>query len=204
MAFISGSTSFTRYRIVEDVPDELWSRVPELLKKFAIKDIDQTADERSWGWVCFDDWLDTQWNTAPPEKGAYITFSLRLDTRRVPSAVFKKHFQLALQEAEREAREQGRKGVSRDQKREIKDQVMLRLRARSLPIPAEFNVIWNTESGELWFDSTRDKVCEMFMEHFTETFELHLEPLTPYFLALQTAGPEAQARIEALEPSRFA
>ena len=82
MAFISGSTSFTRYRIVEDVPDELWPKIPELLKKFAIKEIDQTADERSWGWVCFDDWLDTALRTAPPEKGAYLTFSLRLDTRR--------------------------------------------------------------------------------------------------------------------------
>lgn len=204
MAFISGSTSFTRYRIVEDVPDELWPRIPELLKKFAIKDIDQTADERSWGWVCFDDWLDTQWRTAPPEKGPYIAFSLRLDTRRVPAAIFKKHFQLALREAEREAKEQGRKGISRDRKREIKDQVMLRLRARSLPIPAEFNAIWNTENHVVWFDSTRDKVCELFMEHFTETFELHLEPLTPYFMALQIAGPEAHAKIEALEAANFA
>lgn len=204
MAFISGSTSFTRYRIVEEVPADLWPRIPELLKKFAIQDIDQNADERSWGWVCFDDWLDTQWLTAPPEKGAYITFSLRLDTRRVPASVFKKHFQLALREAEREAKEQGRKGVSRDQKREIKDQVMLRLRARTLPIPAEFNAIWNTETNVIWLDSTRDKVCELFMEHFTETFELHLEPMTPYFLALHIMGEEAHARIDAIEPSRFA
>jgi len=204
MAFISGSTSFTRYRIVEEVPAELWQKIPDLLRKFAIQDIDGNADERSFGWTCFDDWLDTEWRTAPPEKGAYLTFSLRLDTRRVPAAVFKKHFQLALREAEREAREQGRKGVSRDQKREIKDQVMLRLRARTLPIPAEFNVIWNTETGIIWLDSTREKVCEMFMEHFTETFDLHLEPLTPYFLALHLAGQDAHDRIDAIEASRFA
>ena len=204
MAFIAGTTSFNRYRIVEEVPADLWSRIPDLLQKHAIKDIDQGAEERSWGWTCFDDWLDTEWRTAPPEKGAYITFSLRLDTRRVPAAVFKKHFQLALREAERDAKEQGRKGLSRDQKREIKDQVTFRLRTRTLPIPAEFNVVWNTETGIIWFDSTRDKVCELFMEHFSETFDLHLEPLTPYFLALHLAGLEAHARIDAIEASRFA
>ncbi len=204
MAFLAGSTSFTRYRPVEPVPDELWPRIPDLLKKFAIKDIDHNADERSWGWVCFDDWLDTEWRVAPPEKGGYIAFSLRLDTRRVPPAVFKKHFQLALREAEREAKEQGRKGVSRDQKKEIKEQIMLKLRARSLPIPAEFNAIWNREDNSIWFDCTRDKVCELFMELFTETFDLHLEPLTPYFLALQLMGPEAQPKLDALEASNFA
>ncbi len=204
MAFLAGSNSFTRYRIVSEVPDTLWHQIPDLLKRKAIQDIDGSADERSWGWVCFDDWLDTEWLTAPPEKGSYLAFSLRLDTRRVPPAVFKKHFQIAVRTAERKAKEEGRKGISRDQRKEIKDTVTLKLRARCLPVPAEFNVIWNREDNVIWFDSTSAKVCEMFMELFTETFDLHLEPLTPYFLALSLLGPQAQAKLDAVEAARFA
>lgn len=204
MAFIAASTSFTRYRIIDPVPDSLWAEAPGLLKRFAIRDIDASAEERSWGWVSFDDWLDTEWRSAPPEKGAYFAFSMRLDTRRVPPAVFKKHFQLAVRDAEVKAKEEGRKGISRDHKRELKDQVMIKLRARTLPIPAVFSAVWSIEESTIWFDSTRDKVCEMFSELFTETFDLHLEPLTPYFLALQALGPEAQPKLDDIEAAHFA
>ena len=76
-----------------------------------------------------------------PEKGPYLAFTLRLDTRRVPPAVMKKHVAVALNEALQAMREQGRKFLTKEQKTEIREQVALRLRARSLPIPACFDMI---------------------------------------------------------------
>lgn len=202
--FIAASSSFTRYRIIEPVPDTLWPEITDRLKRNAIRDIDESLDERSFGWVCFDNMLDTQWKTAPPEKGGYLAFSLRLDTRRVPAAVFKKHFQIAMERAVQQLKQEGRKGLSRDHKRELKDTVMSKLMARTLPIPAVFNVAWNIASGVIWFDSTRSKVCELFTEHFTLSFDLHLEPLTPFFVALSHVGESRLAQLEALEAARFA
>ena len=114
MGFLAGAAAFTRYRITEPVPDTLWAEVADRLKnpKHAFQEIDDTAAERSFGWVSFEDMLDPAWREASPHKGSYLAFALRLDTRRVPPAVYKKHFLLALRDEERKAQEAGRKFVS--------------------------------------------------------------------------------------------
>ncbi len=203
MGLLSASGSFTRFNIVEDVSDDVIRRAPELLRKNAFKDIDHTADERSFGWVCFEDMLDNEWRTAPPEKGAYLAFALRLDTRRIPPAVMKKHVRIAL-DAEKEAlKDTGKSFISKDRKKEIAEQVTLKLRARTLPIPAVFDVVWNLTTHQILLNSTNNKLLEMFEDLFTLTFELHLEPTTPYFLALRLADESRHALLDELEPSPF-
>ncbi|UZP68861.1 recombination-associated protein RdgC [Desulfovibrio mangrovi] len=204
MGFMNASASFTRYYITEPVPSDLWPQIPDKLKQFAFKEIEDTAEERGWGWVCFDDMLDSFWRTAPPEKGEFITFSLRLDTRRIPSAVLKKHVALELREEERKNKEQGKKYVSRERKKEIREQVQLKLRARSFPIPAEFNVVWNIQTGAVYLASTQSKVLELFEEYFSTTFGLDLEPMTPYALAVRLQGEDVMNKLDTLEPTRFA
>lgn len=203
MGFLSASSSITRYRIVEDVPQSLWAEIPDTLRRFAFKDIDQSAEERSFGWSSADNWLDTDWRDGGPQKGDYLVFNLRLETRRVSPAVFKKHFELAIMDAEVDAKAKGQKFVGRSQKKELKEQVRLRLLARSLPVPAVFEVAWSIQRGHVWLGSTNTKVKEMFTNYFTDTFELHLEPLTPFFLAMSHLGQEAAPKLEALEPAVF-
>lgn len=96
MGFLGSSCSFTRFRVIDPVPDELWAEIPQLLKKGAILDIDETTDSQADGWVSFDDYLDTTWQAGPPQKGAYMAFSLRLDIRRIPAGVVRKYLDLAL------------------------------------------------------------------------------------------------------------
>lgn len=203
MPVLSASVSLTRYRIVEEVPESIWAEIPTLLKRFSFKEIDQTSDERSYGWVSIENFLDPGFRTAPPEKGEYLAFALRLDTRRVSPAVFKKYMLLATEEAEKQAKEEGRKYLSRERKKEIKEQVRIKLMARAMPVPAVFDVVWNTTSHTIYLASTNNKVRELFNNHFTDTFELHLEPVTPYFQALRLLGEEAQPAIDAVEPARF-
>ncbi|MBG3877778.1 MULTISPECIES: recombination-associated protein RdgC [Nitratidesulfovibrio] len=204
MGFLNASSSFTRFRIADPVPATLWPTLPDKLKQFCFRDIDNTSDERSWGWVCFDDMLDTAWRTAPPEKGGYIAFSLRQDTRRIPAAVLKKHLSLALREEEARNKEQGKKFISRERKKELKEQTRLRLMSRFLPIPAEFNVLWAIDTGIIYFASTQSKMIDLFSDYFTLTFDLHLEPLTPYALAASMLDEAAMTRLDTLEPTRFA
>lgn len=204
MGILATSGSFTRYAIVEEMTGQLASELPERLARFSFRDIDQTTDERSFGWVCLEDWLDSFWRAAPPEKAHYLAFSLRLDTRRIPPAVIKKHFLLAVK-AEKEAmKETGKTFITKDRKQELKDQVMLKLRARFLPIPAVFDAVWNLRANRVWLATTNSKVKTMFEEYFNLSFGLNLEPLTPYFLALRTADKSRHAAIDDLEPSAFA
>lgn len=204
MGFLNSSSSFTRFRITDPVPPSLWGEVLDRLRQYAFREIDETADERSLGWVSFEDMLDTEWRNEPPQKGAYIAFSLRLDTRRVPPAVLKKHTAVAMKAEEARNREQGKKYISRERKKELREQVELRLRTRTLPIPAEFNVVWNTGENTVYFASTQSKMIEAFQEHFTKTFSLDLDPLTPYGLAAKILGENGLAKLDQLEPTRFA
>ena len=204
MSFIKSSSTFTRLRITDPVPAGLWPVIGDKLRQYAFKDIDDLPEERAWGWVNFDDMLDSEWRTSPPEKGGYITFALRLDTRRVPPAVLRKHLALAMREEEARVREQGKKYVSRERKKELKEQVLFRLMQRSLPIPAEFAVVWNMENNMIYFASTQDKMLELFQNHFTLSFDLHLEPLSPYELASSILGEDGISRIDHIQASTFA
>lgn len=204
MGFISASTSFTRYRIIEEIPDTLWPELTDRLKKNAFQDIDHTADERSFGWVCFDDMLDPEWVTAPPEKGEFVTFGLRLDTRRISAAVMKKHFTMALNQEMARMEKEGKKFVSRDRKKELREQTKLKLMARSLPVPAVFDVVWNIRTNVVYLSSSQAKLRSLFEDIFTMTFDLHLEPLTPYYLALSKLDEDQQQALDKLEPTEFA
>lgn len=205
MGLLAASGGFTRYRIVGDVPAQILREAPERLKKYAFTDIDNSTEERSFGWVALEDYLDTDWHGAPPEKGHYLAFSLRLDTRRISPAVFKKHLRLAV-DAEKETlkKDSGKAFVSKDRKKEIAERVKLSLMARALPIPAVFEAVWNTIDQVIWLCSTNGKVQTLFEDLFTMTFELHLEPQTPAYLAERLVGAQRAAVIEQLEPSNFA
>ncbi|SHN50902.1 recombination-associated protein RdgC [Desulfovibrio litoralis] len=204
MGFTASSTGFSRLKITEEVSNEKLSQIPELLIQHSFKDIDEIAVERSFGWVNFDDMLDTSWQESPPEKAHYFCFSLRIDTRRIPAGVMKKHLMLALKEEEQRNKEQGRKFISRERKKELKEQVHLRLMSRFLPIPAEFNIIWNTEKNMIYLASTQEKIIDLFMEYFTKSFNLHLELLTPYSLAAHLLGDTALNSLDYLSASSFA
>jgi hypothetical protein len=204
MSFSKSSTTFTRFRITDPVPGELWPAIGHKLRQHSFRDIDNLPEERAWGWVNFDDLLDSEWRVSPPEKGGYLAFSLRLDTRRVAPAVLRKHLAVALREEEGRMRETGRKYVARERKKEIREQVLLRLMQRSLPVPAEFATVWNIAEGSVYFASTQSKVLDLFQTHFTLTFDLHLEPVTPYALAASMLGENGPNRLDNLEASSFA
>ena len=205
MGFLSASCSFTRYRVLEHPSTELRARIPAILKRYAFQDIDALpAEERSFGWTSFEDMLDTEWVLAPPEKGAYLTFALRLETRRIPPGVLKKHHAIALREEKQRMAEQGKKYISRERKKELRELVRLRLRRHFLPIPALFDVIWAMNASRVYFASTQSKVLDIFEEYFVQSFELPLEQLTPYGLAAISLAEQELTRLDALEPTSFA
>ena len=122
----------------------------------------------------------------------------------MPAGVIKKHVALELRREKERNTQQGKTFISRERKKELKEQVVLKLRQRFLPVPAEFNVVWATDKKTVWFASTQGKMIDLFTEYFTQTFDLHLEQMTPFELALTMLDEKAAARLDTLEPTRFA
>lgn len=204
MGFLRSSCSFTRFRIIDEIPSDLWLQIPSKLKQFAFQDIDNTTQERAWGWTNFDDMLDTNWHVSPPEKGEYLTFGLRLETRRIPPAVLKKHITIALREEQIRNQNLGQKYINKNRKIELCEQVNLRLFKHFLPIPAIFDVVWSTTTNIVYLTSIQSKLIDLFMNFFTLTFDVHLEIQTPYNLAVSILDEQLFIdKLDNIELTRF-
>ncbi len=203
MSFLKPSTSFTRFRVLDDITPELHENIEEILRKFAARDIDDTADEREYGWTSFDDMLDTGFSETSPRKAEFFVFVLRIDTRRIAPAVIKKHVTIALRQEEEKLAEFGKKYISKDRKKEIIEQVKLRLRARTLPIPAVFEVIWDYANKTIYFASTQRKIIDLFSEYFVRSFNVAIEQMLPYTLAQKILGAGCEEELDSLEPTTF-
>ena len=172
-------------RFVLDCMDAL-----SLLRKHPFLPIDDTPQERSYGWCAWNDLTDTEWReTHPSIGGSYLAFGLRIDLRKIAPALLKKELAIALKEEEARNKEQGKKFINRERKAEITAQVKLRLMARSLPTPKSIGVVWDTEKDTVYFLSVNDKEVALFCELFTSTFNLELE--------------EAEIDYERTSPSEF-
>lgn len=203
MGFLNSSCSFSRFQIIDPVDNVLIMAIPDKLLQFAFRDIEDMPVMQAHGWTSFEDMFDDKWEASTPMVGQYAVFSLRLDTRRIPAGVIKKHVTLAVKEEKEKLAAVGKKFISRDRLKELKEQIILKLRQHFLPVPAEFNVLWDLQGSQVWLASTQGKVIDLFMEYFLTTFELHLEQLTPYALAVQLLGENAQDSLNALQATQF-
>jgi DNA recombination-dependent growth factor C len=203
MGFFSASCSVYRFTLVEEVPQSVWSNLPELLWENRFREIEETAEERGFGWVSFEDMLDTEFTSGSPYKGHYVAFALRLDTRRISPAVFKKHYRVALRQLEEQTRHNGGKFVSREQKKELSEQVRLRLLSKMFPVPAVFDAAWDVRTGRVYLAAGQNKVRELFVELFYQTFGLRLESLSPYRMAHEIMPAEQRHHLETYEPVLF-
>lgn len=201
MGIFSASSSITRYRVVQEVDSQFWSQVQDLLLQNAFQEIEDSSQESSLGWVSLENMLDSKWRTASPFKGEYLVFALREDRKKVPPALFRKYYQLALQEQQELNQEQGIDKVSRAQQKKLKEQVRTRLLSTTMPVPAVFEVVWNTGNQHVYLGSTSSRAKALFEEYFSSSFRLNLEPLNGYFLARSMLDEEKQGVLDSYKPA---
>ena len=150
----------------------------EKLKQFAFAPIDDLpGEEMARGWVNFDDMLDLAWGMSVPEKGNFMVFGFRIDTRRVPGPVLRKEYGKALQEELEKAQAEGKKFVSRERKKELKELVKAKLMAKTPPSPAVVDAALDMTTGQLLVSSTSSRQLESFAEHFKASFDQDIQEL---------------------------
>ena len=151
----------------------------EKLKQFAFAPIDDLpGEETARGWVNFDDILDLAWDVSVPERGNFMVFAFRTDTRRVPAPVLKVKYEKALQEEMEKAQAEGKKFVSREKKKELKDLVKAKLMEKTPPSPSVVDASLDMTTGMLFVSSTSGKQLEAFAEHFKSSFGQDMKELS--------------------------
>jgi len=200
MGALSGSASFMRFSVEGELPDSFWDFVADKVAAHSFKDIDDSLDEYSIGWVSVANMFDADFTYASYGAGDYVVLTLRVDERKVSSAVLKK---CVLKEEERMKRERQVPKLSRSVKLELKERVRTQLVRKSVPVPSVYDLVWSLTDGTLFFFTTNKKAMVLLEEFFKETFDLSLVLQVPWNLALHVADPEHLTNLDNLHPAIF-
>ncbi len=200
MGLISGSASFVRYTVEGELPDNFWEFVAERLGAFSFRDIDDTFDEYSIGWVSVENMFDSEFAYSSYQAGDYIVLSMRIDERKVAPAVLKK---FCMKEEERVKKERQVPRLSRAHRQEIKENIQLQLVKKAIPVGAIYDLCWNLADSTLFFFSTSNKAQAVLEDFFKESFNLQLILQIPYLTAEHLLAPEEREALADLKPQIF-
>ena len=198
MGLLAGSASFTRFTVEGELPGNAWDFIAEQVTKHSFKDIDDTLDELSIGWVSVGDMFDSRFAYGSYAAGDYVTLAMRVDERKVSGAVLKK---FAAKEEARIKEEKDLRRLSRTVRLEIKERIKAELMRKSPPVPAVYDLCWNVPKGTVLFFSNGRKPLALLEELFKETFGLSLVMQVPWNSALQLLDEQAAAKLETLQPA---
>ncbi len=200
MGLLKGSASFVRFSVEGELPENLLDFIADRVVSFSFRDIDDTYDEYSIGWVSILNMFDSEFQYASYAAGDYITLTLRIDERKVSSAILKKFVQ---KEEERVRLEKELPKLSRSMKVEIKDRIRTELMRKAIPIPTIFELCWSLSDSTLIFFSTNKKAQALLEDYFKETFGLQLKQQIPYLTAEHLLDEEQVAKLERITPELF-
>ena len=193
MGILNNTVSICQFQILGTPPaTDLATWVGESLANDGFRSIEQTSEELSSGWVQLDDYQESSF--AGPhtfQHDHYFAFSLRRDQRKLPAALVKPYILKA--EQEWLAANPQFKRVPKQQRDDLRDAVRGSLFAKTLPVPAIYDVIWDTRSNLITFSSLGTKTVDLFVDQFKKSFEgLRLVPLHPFARAGQVIDSALQ------------
>ena len=114
MGILSASVSITRYTVEGLLKEPVIDFILEGLKKNTIAEIDQEALEMTAGWTSTNRPFFPDFDGSSFVVGPYFIFSLRIDSKRVPSKVIQKYVAM---EITKKLSESGREYLSREEKK---------------------------------------------------------------------------------------
>lgn len=200
MGLLKGSASFVRFSVEGELPENLLDFIADRIVSFSFRDIDDNYDEYSIGWVSILNMFDSEFKYASYAAGDYVTLTLRIDERKVSSAILKKFVQ---KEEERVRLEKELPKLSRSMKVEIKDRVRTELMRKAIPIPAIFELCWSLSDSTLIFFCTNKKIQALLEDYFKETFGLLIKQQIPYITAEHLLDDDQVAALERISPEIF-
>jgi hypothetical protein len=180
MGFFSSTAAISRYRIEGQPSGPLIEIVREGLRRNAIAEIDNQADDRTMGWTRMDSPFEPSFEDGSFAIADFFVFALRIDKKSIPTKVIKKHLAA---EMVRRLRESGRDFLSRNEKQMVKEHVLNLLNLRIPATPNVYDILWPYGENELWFFSTQKTANDALESLFAKSFHLTLIRLFPYTLA---------------------
>lgn len=199
MGALSGSATIKR--MIADGPPiaGFRQRYIETLNAHAIHGLTpEAAEDRVTGWATIAHPLDARFEPDKVLFNEYLCVAYRVDTLRVPSSTLK----LYQREAELQwLAENHRETMPRPQRKNLFEQVHRDLRARMLPSIKVVDLVWNTDTGQVWIWTQNGKLLEEIDDLFQKTFDRSLLPTDPYSIGERNLDAPLLAALEQAEPA---
>ncbi len=200
MGLLSGAISFVRYTVEGELPQNFIDFAAERIGSYAFRDIDDTVDEYSIGWVSIHNMFIGPLEDVSWQAGDSIVMTMRVDERKVSSTVLKK---FCRKEEERIKREKQIPKLSRNHRLEIKENMQMMLVKKAVPVPALYDLCWNLADNTVLFFSTNRKAQSVLEDFFKETFGLSIVLQIPYTTAEYLLDRGEQDELARLRPEIF-
>jgi recombination associated protein RdgC len=180
MGLLSSTTSLSRFKVDGQLDDPVIDTIAAGLKKNIITDIDGNPSDRAVGWSSFQDPFKPDFEGSSFIIGTSIVFALRIDKKSIPNKMVQKHVAV---ESARRLQELGRDFLSANEKKMIKDHVINQLSLKMPATPNVYDVVWQYETGDLWFFSNLKSANEELETLFIKSFGVSLVRSIPYTMA---------------------
>jgi hypothetical protein len=198
----SGSLTFARFFTQGALPKDLRRRFLEAARLRVCQPLkpDDEALEAT-GWCAMERPFDLELDAAKIFHDSYVLLGFRVDRYRIPGALLKS--QIADEEQRLLVRSKKTK-LSRNEKIEIKDRVVMRLRKKVLPTSKAFDVCWHLDSGSVLFFGHSKRTLADFCALFEKTFSLPLIEDSPFTAATRAGlSRELSRAFKNVEPLSF-
>lgn len=195
MGILSNTVSICQFRVSRNPPGkDLFEWASRALAGMAFHSIDDSPEDDSSGWVHL--YNTNQCDFETPNGfwyEHYMAFALRRDQRRIPPALFKAR--LARAESEYLADHPDLRWIPKPKKEEMRESVRFALLAKTLPVPASYDVVWDMGKGTVTFANLGNKLIELFVGLFEKTFQVNLFPVHPFYRAERVLGDDLIAEL---------
>ena len=202
MGLLGATVSMARYRVSGEIEGPLMDTILKGLQRHTIPEIDGEDVEKATGWTSWQNPYQPSFEGASFTYGTYLVFALRVDKKSLPAKAVQK---LMAHEVARKLAEENRPYVSKNEKKLIKEQVLIKLCRKVPSVPNIYDLIWNYEARKLWFFSSLKSANEELEELFTKSFRLNLIRQFPYTMAESAQGlaPAQRDCLNQLQPTTF-
>lgn len=197
-----GSLTLTRLFVKGALPRDLRERYLKAVRLRAFQPLkpDDEAVEAS-GWCVLERPFDLEFHSDNLYEDRYLLLGFRIDRYRVPGAMVRA---LVADEEQRLLTRSGKNRLSRNERLELKEKIVLKLRRKIAPSTKAIDVVWDLDGGTVLFFSHSKRVLADFSALFEKTFAQALVEDSPYIAAERLELPARLSRaLERIEPVRL-
>ena len=198
----SGTLTFTRFSTQGALPKDLRRRFLEAARLRVFQPL-KAEDEalEATGWCVMERPFDLELDSAKMFHDSYVLLGFRVDRYRIPGALLRSQI---TDEEQRQLSRTKKAKLTRNEKLEIKERVVMRLRKKVIPTSKAIDMCWHLDSGSVLFFGHSKRTLGDFSAHFEKSFGLTLVEDSPYAVAARAGlSKELERALKNVEPVSF-